>query len=78
MAGKAIINTVISLQPEIWKRLLKICKGDRVGSAYLFSGPPGCGKEGLAIAFCVCMIFLKCCFKKTLRDVYTVKKEMKK
>ena len=51
MAGKAIINTVISLQPEIWKRLLKICGGDRVGSAYLFSGPPGCGKEGLAIAF---------------------------
>ena len=38
-------------QSEIWKRLLLTFKNNRVGSAYLFSGPRGCGKEALAIEF---------------------------
>ena len=38
-------------QPETWKRLLLTWKNNRVGTAYLFSGPRGCGKEALAIEF---------------------------
>jgi DNA polymerase-3 subunit delta' len=38
-------------QPEAWKKLLLIWKNNRVGTAYLFSGPRGCGKEALAIEF---------------------------
>ncbi|NOZ75701.1 MAG: hypothetical protein GXO90_10100 [FCB group bacterium] len=39
------------LQPEIYSRLLRLIENDRVGSAYLFTGPRGCGKEALAIEF---------------------------
>lgn len=39
------------LQPVIWDRLQKVVAGGRIGSAYLFSGPPGSGKEALAIEF---------------------------
>jgi DNA polymerase-3 subunit delta' len=38
-------------QPRIWKRLLLIWKNNKVGTAYLFTGPRGCGKEALAIEF---------------------------
>ncbi len=39
------------LQPEIYARLVRLIENQRVGSAYLFSGPRGCGKEALAIEF---------------------------
>ncbi len=39
------------LQPEIYKRLVRVVEKGRVGGAYLFSGPRGCGKEAMAIEF---------------------------
>ena len=38
-------------QPSIWKRLTRIKSSEKIGSSYLFSGPPGCGKEWCAIEF---------------------------
>jgi len=38
-------------QPNVWNRLLKIIQSNRIGSAYLFSGPEGSGKEALAVSF---------------------------
>ncbi|HJM12737.1 MAG TPA: hypothetical protein QF484_06120, partial [Candidatus Marinimicrobia bacterium] len=38
-------------QPEVWQRITKILTSNRVGSAYLFSGPEGAGKEAIALAF---------------------------
>lgn len=40
-----------NLQPDVWSRLTKIISSKRVGSAYLFSGPEGAGKEAAALAF---------------------------
>jgi len=37
-------------QPDVWKRIKKIIASNRVGSAYLFSGPEGSGKEATALA----------------------------
>ena len=51
MAGEKMISASISLQPKIWERLQGIIATGRVGSSYLFSGPSGCGKEGIAIGF---------------------------
>ena len=42
---------IIKAQPEVWEILTSIFKSGRVGTAYCFSGPPGCGKEGMAVAF---------------------------
>ena len=42
---------LISGQKEIWERLVKITDSENIGSAYLFSGPKGCGKEALSIKF---------------------------
>lgn len=44
-------NTLLSAQKEIWDRLVKIKTSNIIGSAYLFSGPKGSGKEELAIKF---------------------------
>ena len=44
-------NNLISAQKEIWERLVKVTDSENIGSAYLFSGPKGSGKEGLAIKF---------------------------
>ena len=44
-------NSLISAQKGIWDRLIKIIDSTNIGSAYLFSGPKGSGKEGLAIKF---------------------------
>ncbi|NOZ03000.1 MAG: DNA polymerase III subunit [FCB group bacterium] len=51
MVTKEINISVPDLQPVIWKKLARVRQTNRVGSAYLFTGPPGCGKEALAIAF---------------------------
>ena len=46
-----MINTNIIGQDAVWNRLASISRGDRVGNAYLFHGPAGVGKEGMAIQF---------------------------
>lgn len=53
MADQAVeLNLDLTIaQPAIWDRLQRIVETDRVGSAYLFSGPPGSGKEAMAIEF---------------------------
>ena len=38
-------------QLNVWERLLRAKSNNRVGSAYLFTGPRGCGKEWCAIEF---------------------------
>ena len=42
---------ISDFQKGIWKRIRKISTSNRVGSAYLLYGPPGCGKEATAIKF---------------------------
>ena len=52
MADQEVISsTTLSAQPRVWNRLSQIGSSEQLGSAYLFSGPPGCGKEGIAIQF---------------------------
>ena len=48
---------LLSAQHSIWERLVRITKSENIGNAYLFSGSPGSGKEGLAIKFAQ---FLNC------------------
>ena len=38
-------------QRTVWERLSLIASSSQVGSAYLLTGPPGSGKEALALAF---------------------------
>ncbi len=52
MVEKKIIASGIFLsQNKIWDQLKKITISNRIGSAYLFYGPPGCGKEYIATQF---------------------------
>ncbi|MEC9050071.1 MAG: AAA family ATPase [Candidatus Neomarinimicrobiota bacterium] len=52
MADQEVISsTTLSAQPRVWDRLSQIGSSEQLGSAYLFSGPPGCGKEGIALQF---------------------------
>ena len=51
MADKKIITNITSAQPKIWNQLQKIHISKQIGSAYFFSGPSGCGKEGIALQF---------------------------
>ena len=39
------------VQAQTWEKLSNISNSDKIGSAYLFNGPAGCGKEGLALKF---------------------------
>ena len=50
-----MFKNIIKAQPEVWNQLVSIFKSDRIGTAYCFTGPPGCGKEGLALAFSTLM-----------------------
>lgn len=45
------VSSNFSLQPAVSSSLLRIVESDRVGSAYLFSGPRGAGKEAVAAEF---------------------------
>jgi DNA polymerase III subunit delta' len=38
-------------QEQVREKLRRIIQEGRIGHAYLFSGPPGCGKKALALAF---------------------------
>ena len=49
MVGEKIVTDIISFHTKIWSQLQKIHLSKQVGNAYLFFGPPGCGKEGIAI-----------------------------
>ena len=40
-----------NVQPKVWSRLRKIKSSDKIGTAYLFSGSSGSGKEWLAVEF---------------------------
>ena len=44
-------DNILDFQKDIWERIRKISTSNKVGSAYLFYGPPGCGKEATAIKF---------------------------
>ncbi len=45
------VKSVFSLQPALSHSLLRMVTSDRIGSAYLFSGPRGAGKETIAAEF---------------------------
>ena len=52
MVDKKIMNyDFISSQKDTWSRLVKISESENIANAYLFSGPIGSGKEGLALMF---------------------------
>ena len=52
MVNKKIMNDdFISSRKDTWSRLVKISESDNIANAYLFSGPIGSGKEGLALKF---------------------------
>ena len=42
---------ISDIQPTIWKKLLKIKANQRIGSAYVFTGSRGSGKEWASIQF---------------------------
>ena len=46
-----MITDFSKTQAQTWEKLSTISKSDKIGSAYLFNGPTGCGKEGLALKF---------------------------
>ena len=50
MVDKKIMNyDFISSQKDTWNRLVRISESSNIANAYLFSGPAGSGKEGLAL-----------------------------
>ena len=52
MADKKIMNyDLIYSQKDTWSRLVKKSESGNIANAYLFSGPIGSGKEGLALIF---------------------------
>ena len=52
MVDKKIMSyDFISSQKDTWNRLIKISESGNIANAYLFSGPIGSGKEGLALNF---------------------------
>ena len=55
MAAKTIINFGEIVHPVIWSRLAKIASTGRISNGYIFSGPTGTGKEGVALSFAALM-----------------------
>ena len=51
MVDKMINFDVKQSQTGIWDLLKKTIENDKIGSAYLFSGPSGVGKEAMAIEY---------------------------
>ena len=52
MVTKKVETSIKSvLQEKVWNRLHKIYLSSQISNAYIFSGPPGSGKENLAIEF---------------------------
>ena len=48
---KIIKSEIFVSQNKIWDQLKKITVSNRVGGAYLFFWPSGCGKEYIATQF---------------------------
>ncbi len=48
---KIVLSSFISCQDATWRKILAIKNSNKVGNAYIFSGPRGSGKEGIAIKF---------------------------
>jgi len=46
-----VIPSISQYQTKVWSQLTKIAQSGLVGNGYIFSGPAGCGKEGLALLF---------------------------
>ena len=46
-----MFKQVAEIQSDVWEKLHQIHISKKVGTAYCLSGPPGCGKEGLALTF---------------------------
>ena len=46
---------ILKTQPVIWDHLVSIFNSGRIGTAYCFTGPSGCGKEGMAVVFAALM-----------------------
>ena len=46
-----MVSDLISSQASTWDKLSSISSSKKIGSAYLFSGPVGSGKEGLSLKF---------------------------
>ena len=46
-----MVSDIIGAQAHTWDKLSSISRSKKIGSAYLFSGPVGSGKEGLALKF---------------------------
>ena len=46
-----MVSDLIGAQAHTWDKLSSISRSKKIGSAYLFSGPVGSGKEGLALKF---------------------------
>ena len=51
VSEKIVDKSLISAQKNTWDKLVRISVSKNIGNAYLFSGPKGAGKEGLAIKF---------------------------
>ena len=51
LAGQGMILDTLIGQEKIWKRLVTAYENDHITGAYLFHGPSGVGKEGIAIRF---------------------------
>ena len=62
MARKEIITyqNLFQAQKRTWNKIYDIISNNKVGSAYIFSGPEGSGKEALSIAFAQ---FLNCSYR---------------
>ena len=48
---ETVISSISHYQPNVWSQLTKISQSGLIGNGYIFSGPTGCGKEGLALLF---------------------------
>ena len=51
VSEETVISSILHYQPNVWSQLTKIAQSGLVGNGYIFSGPTGCGKEGLALLF---------------------------
>lgn len=51
MAREKMTFEVKKAQSKVWELIRKTIQNDKVGSAYLFAGPSGVGKEAMAIEF---------------------------
>ena len=51
MALQEVTSLDILSAQTVWERFSQIALSGKIGNAYLFSGPAGCGKESLAIRF---------------------------